>query len=454
MMQKKADTEKENRETIPDGKTCLPPCDKNRHVFKKMGKKLLVLIISLALALAVAEIILRNYVKHSRSLLFMDEKESSPALLDSLRYRPGEIVWESKCNSKGFFDDQEFVEAKTPGVKRVVALADSFGCAMIPCRYHAFTKAENMDGENPRWEIYNMSINGAGPEEYLYLLKNEALIYNPDLVLLGFYVGNDLSFSMNMIENISLKYKRKTERTWKPSEKIMLIKFCKRIYKLYGVYKMYKAGYLGEKAIKVFAEDPIAKHFVKNEKKDVLDTHANGPSGQDVIEIHSEQWWMNIENERPFLPEDEHITVQTNIFRLNLLSTGTYEYVGVTEMFKEMKELTGGEFAVVLFPDSSQIDDNIYKKILSNKKHPQYEQILQADRHAVYNNIKAILEEENIPFVDLLGPLQEGHKKYGRVYHYRDHHFNYWGNHVAGREIKTFLADYFAAEGDNRDKTR
>jgi hypothetical protein len=40
-------------------------------------------------------------------------------------------------------------------------------------------------------EVYNFGIPGAGPAEYLYLYRTEAKIYDPDLVLLCFFIGND-----------------------------------------------------------------------------------------------------------------------------------------------------------------------------------------------------------------------------------------------------------------------
>ena len=188
----------------------------------------------------------------------------------------------------------------------------------------------------------------------------------------------------------------------------------------------------------------------QKEKSAPVEAARNLPSKRE-ISSHPEDWWMNIENETPSFPEGRYVSAETDIFTFDLLPAHVHEYVRIRETLREMKELMYGEFAVVIFPSSSEVDDDLYERIMTNEDDILHDEIKKADRHAVYNNIKAILEEEDIPLVDLLEPLQEGHKKYGRVYHYRDHHLNYWGNHVASREIRKFLADYFAAEKDIED---
>jgi hypothetical protein len=45
---------------------------------------------------------------------------------------------------------------------------------------------------NPGAEVINFGVSGYQPDEYLSLLKWHGVQFRPDLVLLGFYVGNDL----------------------------------------------------------------------------------------------------------------------------------------------------------------------------------------------------------------------------------------------------------------------
>jgi lysophospholipase L1-like esterase len=40
--------------------------------------------------------------------------------------------------------------------------------------------------------VYSLSLGSYGPVEYFYLLRNRALKLNPDIVIVGFYLGNDV----------------------------------------------------------------------------------------------------------------------------------------------------------------------------------------------------------------------------------------------------------------------
>ncbi|MGH7908772.1 MAG: hypothetical protein ACRENW_02855 [Thermodesulfobacteriota bacterium] len=45
--------------------------------------------------------------------------------------------------------------------------------------------------------VYNLSLSNYGPVEYFYLFKNKAFKLNPSLVIVGFYLGNDLKNAYN-----------------------------------------------------------------------------------------------------------------------------------------------------------------------------------------------------------------------------------------------------------------
>jgi len=414
--------------------------ENRKDALKSACKKVITIIISLALALGVGELFLRYYAKHSDSPLLIDRKKRIADFLNSRRYFPYEILFETRCNSEGFFDEQEFVVRKEPGIKRVVAIADSFGCMRIPCAYQTLTKAEKLDGESPCWEIYNMSVNDASPEEYLYLLRKEGLTYKADFFLVGFFIGNDLELDNALAGGDHRQQKKRL------SDRIMLLKLIEQAYKAYRIYKMYKAGYLGKKAVRLFELDPFGSLLVgKGEKRKRLQGGADS-GGKEIPDAHSEEWWQDISNESPVYPEETYIAIETRYFNGNLIKTDSPIYTRVKEIFREMKELTGGRLAVVLFPDAYQVDDLVYDKILSNKRNDFYEEVRGAQRHFVYDNMKALLEELRIPVIDLFEPIRRGQREYERVYYLNDTHFNYWGNEIAAKEIKRFLKKYFSQE--------
>jgi len=54
-------------------------------------------------------------------------------------------------------------------------------------------------GELTGKTVYNLSLGGYGPAQYLYLLKEKALILKPSQVIIGLYCGNDFSNSYEMV---------------------------------------------------------------------------------------------------------------------------------------------------------------------------------------------------------------------------------------------------------------
>jgi hypothetical protein len=51
--------------------------------------------------------------------------------------------------------------------------------------------------------VYNVSLGGYGPAEYLYLMETEALALHPKIIIAGFYMGNDIRDSFTAVYNIN-----------------------------------------------------------------------------------------------------------------------------------------------------------------------------------------------------------------------------------------------------------
>jgi hypothetical protein len=101
----------------------------------------------------------------------------------------------SAPNSLGYNDD-EFERAKRPGIRRVAAIGDSFFVAPVPRPQGVIARLEALLAERgARAEVYNFGILASNIDDYLFVLEQEALSFQPDLVLVGIYVGNDLRIS-------------------------------------------------------------------------------------------------------------------------------------------------------------------------------------------------------------------------------------------------------------------
>ena len=137
------------------------------------------------LALLVIELALRAWTAFGDAPAWLS---STP---DTLRYRlaPSRAYFGTTPNSVGFYDG-EWTPSAAPGVRRVAVLGDSYTVGMVPFPDNYVTVADETLG--PGIELLNLGIVHTAVPEYLEVLRSDALRLDPDLVVLGFYIGNDI----------------------------------------------------------------------------------------------------------------------------------------------------------------------------------------------------------------------------------------------------------------------
>ncbi len=101
-----------------------------------------------------------------------------------------------EINSRGL-RGPEIEYAKPPGEKRVLVLGDSFTFAEQVSQHETFVQLVedrlNAGGGPPRYRTLNAGSNGWATANQLAFLAKEGVRYEPDVVVLAFYVGNDVS---------------------------------------------------------------------------------------------------------------------------------------------------------------------------------------------------------------------------------------------------------------------
>lgn len=108
----------------------------------------------------------------------------------------GEFETQIRTNSRGLHD-VEHALAKPTGVYRILILGDSYAQAReVPLEHNFARRLEGLLNADPppgvAFEVINMGHFGLGTtQEYLTYIE-EGARYDPDLVLLGFYAGNDV----------------------------------------------------------------------------------------------------------------------------------------------------------------------------------------------------------------------------------------------------------------------
>jgi hypothetical protein len=100
-------------------------------------------------------------------------------------------------NSLGF-RDREHPRAKPPGTYRIVGIGDSFVLANISHLSDHFLKVAEREigrraSDSTAVEMILMGVGGYSPENEVGVLRSVALPLAPDLVVLNFFVGNDVT---------------------------------------------------------------------------------------------------------------------------------------------------------------------------------------------------------------------------------------------------------------------
>lgn len=128
------------------------------------------------------------------------------------RLRPGLQSWFTKEGrayvriNRGGFRDRDHQLAKPPGTLRIAVLGDSFAEAVQVPRDETFwsileqrlTAAPQFAGQ--QIEVLNFAISGHGTAQQLQMLRHYVLPYQPDIVLLAFFAGNDVRNNSRQLE--------------------------------------------------------------------------------------------------------------------------------------------------------------------------------------------------------------------------------------------------------------
>ena len=103
-----------------------------------------------------------------------------------------------RVNSEGL-RDREHTKAKPPNTLRVAVLGDSFTEAIhVPVEQTFWSKLERKLGNceavkgRKNVEVINFGVQGYGTAQELIMLRQKVWDYNPDIVVLAFFIGNDV----------------------------------------------------------------------------------------------------------------------------------------------------------------------------------------------------------------------------------------------------------------------
>lgn len=99
----------------------------------------------------------------------------------------------------GAHDSLGFRNSLVPETADVVAIGDSHTYGISATATDSWpSQLERLTG----YKVYNLSLGGYGPAEYLYLMEEYAVRFHPKIIIAGFYLGNDLVDSVRAVYNV------------------------------------------------------------------------------------------------------------------------------------------------------------------------------------------------------------------------------------------------------------
>lgn len=337
------------------------------------------LIISL-ITLVLSEITLRIYHKINPSFIFVDKT------YNRWRGKPNAPDYNNfHLNSQGF-KDTEFDVKKDKNTFRIVAVGDSFSFGVVPYEYNYLTLLEEQLKvfNSPHIQVYNMGITGMAPIDYYSMVVNEVLKYQPDLILLSFFIGNDF------LEN-------------------------KQVYQKFGK-KWYTSSYVAS-----------FLNFIIN-LGSKYDGKVHNPAQmqyQDHIPPFSDQVYLDIEKERSYIFE----TPPSKTFKKDFEDAFSYLI-----KIKQICQSRNIRFVVVLIPDEMQVNPSLQAKLLPYiQKGPQ-----QMDFNLPNQLLSENFRKHRINYIDLSPYFAAGFQQQ-ILYRPNDSHWNIAGNQLAANVLRERL---------------
>ena len=165
---------------------------------------------SLTVGLLLAELVLR-------AIGFGYPPFLQPDAVTGLSHRPNTSGWHGKegrayvsINSQGLRDRERSI-AKPAGIYRVVVLGDSYAEALQVSVEKTFWRLLERRLEacafqsGKKVDVVNLGVSGFGTGQALRMLQSRGLAYQPDLVILAFFPGNDVRNNSRELEPDKLR---------------------------------------------------------------------------------------------------------------------------------------------------------------------------------------------------------------------------------------------------------
>jgi hypothetical protein len=303
-----------------------------------------------------------------------------------------------RTNADGFRDAP--FGARRAGVRRIVVLGDSFVSNVDVAPEAVFTEVlESLLGDA---EVFNLGVNGYGPVQESLLLRHALARFEPDLVLVQIFLGNDVEDSI--------------DRSW--------VKALPRPTAALGA----KGERLILKPPPPYQEPPGARrrglerlhlfHFLAD-RWDVLRRELSARQAPDDPFAEYATTFLYLSRRNP-VPA---VRAAFRVMELLML-----------EMSRSCRE-AGVPLLFVVAPSIRQVDEERWQEVL--RAHAADKQ--DYDRLGLNRTFEEIAARNGLTLLDLTPRLLREAAAGRRLYHEREQHWTAEGNRVVAEEIAGFL---------------
>jgi SGNH hydrolase-like domain, acetyltransferase AlgX len=305
------------------------------------------------------------------------------------------------------FNDKDYPLQRDPGTFRVLVLGDSFGWAGGKDGNYTALLEEKLSAaaaSGRRVEVINAGYPQTHTGEQLLMLEKYGLQYEPDLVVLGFFAGNDFvdadpNRKRIIVNDIYIDIDKRKEFT------------------LFGYPIVPKSRFLlfVQQKYKVFRER------LRNQ------TPAHANEDATLQGTFSEDTFLAVEGDRIHFCNLEYFRQGRYAPNINF----------IFESLRKMRDLLqarGIPLIVAILPDEFQVEDELAARTFSrfNLDPRNYDLAL------MQKVLRGFLNLEHIPYVDMLERFKEAGKRES-LYLLRDTHWNDAGNRLAATILQERL---------------
>jgi lysophospholipase L1-like esterase len=318
------------------------------------------------------------------------------------RVRPYAQWGAYQANEFGF-NDHDYPHHKEPGAYRILILSDSFNWAGGPTgNYTALLEQKFATEFGPgRVEVINAGYSRTHTAEQLAILKKFGLQYNPDLVVLGFFAGNDFFDAQPWRRRIVVGGTQVDLDTRLGREMTLLGQPLVAQSRLY----LFLQEWYTTRQYKVQAQPPALE-------EEPVTVGVSLPTEEYLAMEYARMQVANWEQASAVQPNEEYIFDSLRAMR---------------ELLAERKI----GFIVAAYPDEFQVDEALRQAVIARYEFDPTP--YQWDRPQ--GRLWEFCTAQGIEFYDLLPTFQEAHQQGQRLYLPNDSHWNKAGNELAAQYL-------------------